>query len=245
MRRRDLIVTSMAAACGFAVAAFVIGFIVTSGDSVREQGNARIGGPFALVDDTGAAVTESTLAGRPSAIYFGYTFCPEVCPTTLLDMSRWIQKLGPDADKLNFVFVSIDPARDTSALMHTYLSSFDKHIRGFTGTAGAGRPDRPGISRLLQTDSDRRRRLRDGPFCHHLFDGGGRQACWHDRLSGRRYIGARQAEKSGGHGDTVVLKRAASPTFVDVDSFAALIERALLVVVQISHTEANSSRSNK
>ena len=135
MRRRDLIVTLMAAACGFAVAAFVIGFIVTSGNSVREQGNARIGGPFALVDDTGAAVTESTLAGRPSAIYFGYTFCPEVCPTTLLDMSRWIQKLGPDADKLNFVFVSIDPARDTPALMHTYLSSFDKHIRGFTGTA--------------------------------------------------------------------------------------------------------------
>jgi protein SCO1 len=135
MRRRDLIVTLMAAACGFAVAAFVIGFIVTSGDSVREQGNARIGGPFALVDDTGAAVTESTLAGRPSAIYFGYTFCPEVCPTTLLDMSRWIQKLGPDADKLNFVFVSIDPARDTPDLMHTYLSSFDKHIRGFTGTA--------------------------------------------------------------------------------------------------------------
>lgn len=135
MRRRHLIVTAMAAICGFAAAALVIGFIVTSGELVREQGNARIGGPFALVDDTGAAVTESTLAGRPSAIYFGYTFCPEVCPTTLLDMSRWIQKLGPDADKLNFVFVSIDPARDTPDLMHTYLSSFDKHIRGFTGTA--------------------------------------------------------------------------------------------------------------
>ena len=134
MRRRDLIVMVMAAACGFAVAVFIIVFIVTSGKSVRDQGNTRIGGPFALVDDTGAAVTESTLAGKPSAIYFGYTFCPEVCPTTLLDMSRWIQKLGPDADKLNFVFVSIDPARDTPALMHTYLSSFDKHIRGFTGT---------------------------------------------------------------------------------------------------------------
>ncbi len=134
MRRRDLVVMAMAAACGFAVAVFVIVFIVTSGESVRDPGNARIGGPFALVDDTGAAVTESTLADKPSAIYFGYTFCPEVCPTTLLDMSRWIQKLGADADKLNFVFVSIDPARDTPALMHTYLSSFDKHIRGFTGT---------------------------------------------------------------------------------------------------------------
>ena len=134
MRRRDLIVMAMAAACGFAVAVFVIVFIVTSGKSVRDPANTRIGGPFALVDDTGAAVTERTLAGKPSAIYFGYTFCPEVCPTTLLDLSRWIQKLGPDADKLNYVFVSIDPARDTSTLMHTYLSSFDKHIRGFTGT---------------------------------------------------------------------------------------------------------------
>jgi len=134
MRRRDLIVTVMAAACGFAVTIFVIVFIVTSDKSVRDPGNTRIGGPFVLVDDTGAAITESTLAGKPSAIYFGYTFCPEVCPSTLLDMSRWIQKLGPDADKLNFVFVSIDPARDTPDLMHTYLSSFDKHIRGFTGT---------------------------------------------------------------------------------------------------------------
>jgi protein SCO1/2 len=67
-------------------------------------------------------------------MYFGYTFCPEVCPTTLLDLSRWIQKLGPDADKLNYVFVTVDPQRDTPQLMHAYLSSFDKHIRGFTGT---------------------------------------------------------------------------------------------------------------
>jgi len=135
MRRRHLIVTAMAAACGFAVAVIAIVFAVTSGESVREHGQARIGGPFTLVDDTGAAVTERTLAGKPLAIYFGYTYCPEVCPTTLLDLSRWIQKLGPDADKLNYVFVSIDPARDTPALMHTYLSSFDKHIRGFTGSA--------------------------------------------------------------------------------------------------------------
>lgn len=95
---------------------------------------APIGGPFTLVDDTGATVTEKTLAGKPYAMYFGYTFCPDVCPTTLLDLSRWIKKLGPEAEKLNYVFVSIDPERDTPKLMHTYLSSFDKHIRGFTGT---------------------------------------------------------------------------------------------------------------
>ena len=93
-----------------------------------------IGGPFTLIDDTGATVTERTLAGKPYAMYFGYTYCPDVCPTTLLDLSRWIQKLGPDADKLDYVFVTVDPERDTVKLMHEYLSSFDKHIRGYTGT---------------------------------------------------------------------------------------------------------------
>ena len=100
----------------------------------RHAAMPPIGGPFTLVDDTGATVTEKTLAGKPYAMYFGYTFCPDVCPTTLLDMSRWIKKLGPDADKLNYVFVTIDPERDTAKLMHAYLSSFDKHIRGYTGT---------------------------------------------------------------------------------------------------------------
>ena len=74
------------------------------------------------------------LAGKPYTIYFGYTYCPEFCPTTLLDLSRWIKQLGPDADKLNYVFVTIDPEQDTPELMHTYLSSFDRHIRGFSGT---------------------------------------------------------------------------------------------------------------
>lgn len=123
----------LAAAAGFAFAAFLIlgiGLVVSSRQA--GQGGA-IGGPFSLVDDTGAPVTEATLAGKPSVIYFGYTFCPDVCPTTLLDLSRWIKKLGPDADKLNYVFVSIDPQRDTPKLMHDYLSSFDRHIRGFTG----------------------------------------------------------------------------------------------------------------
>jgi protein SCO1/2 len=98
------------------------------------QGKVPVGGPFTLVDDAGTPVTESALKGKPSVIYFGYTFCPDVCPTTLFDLSRWIQKLGPDADKLNYVFVTVDPQRDTSKVMHDYVSSFDKHIRGFTGT---------------------------------------------------------------------------------------------------------------
>jgi len=133
MQARQWVITAIAGVAGFAVAALAIGFVVTA----RQPGHAglaSIGGPFTLVDDSGAQVTDKTLAGKPYAIYFGYTYCPEVCPTTLFDLTRWIKKLGPDADKLNYVFVTVDPERDTPKLMHAYLSSFDKRIHGFTGT---------------------------------------------------------------------------------------------------------------
>ena len=133
-RLRDQVFTAAAGLAGFAVAVLCVLYAAPFSGARHQAKEAPIGGPFALVDDTGATVTEKTLAGKPSAIYFGYTFCPDVCPTTLLDLSRWIKKLGPEAEKLNYVFVSIDPQRDTPTLMHTYLSSFDKHIRGFTGT---------------------------------------------------------------------------------------------------------------
>jgi protein SCO1/2 len=133
MQARRWIIMAMAGVAGFAVAALAIVFAV--GVPQHAQiGVASIGGPFTLVDDTGRPVSDKTLAGKPYAIYFGYTFCPEVCPTTLFDLTRWIKKLGPDADKLNYVFVTVDPERDTPKLMHAYLASFDKHIRGFTGT---------------------------------------------------------------------------------------------------------------
>jgi protein SCO1/2 len=134
MRTQKWILTAMAGIAGFAVAAVCIVFVFAGRHDGQAGGNASIGGPFALVDDTGAPVTDKTLAGKPYAMYFGYTYCPDFCPTTLLDLSRWIKQLGPDADKLNYVFVTIDPERDTAQLMHLYLSSFDKHIRGFTGT---------------------------------------------------------------------------------------------------------------
>jgi protein SCO1/2 len=134
MDRRQIIVSALAGFAGFAAVALGTAYIVSIRQAGSSVGVASVGGPFELVDDTGVSVTERTLAGKPSAMYFGYTFCPDVCPTTLLDMSRWIKKLGPDAEKLNYVFVTVDPERDTAKLMHAYLSSFDKHIRGFTGT---------------------------------------------------------------------------------------------------------------
>jgi protein SCO1/2 len=134
MRAQQWILTAMAGVAGFAVAALCVVFVFAGRHDGQAGGAVSIGGPFALVDDTGAPVTDKTLAGKPYVMYFGYTYCPEFCPTTLLDLSRWIKQLGPDADKLNYVLVTIDPERDTPQLMHLYLSSFDKHIRGFTGT---------------------------------------------------------------------------------------------------------------
>jgi protein SCO1/2 len=120
---------------GVAVVALAITIVVAMRQTGHAEGLAAIGGPFTLVDDNGAPVTEKTLAGKPYAIYFGYTYCPEVCPTTLFDLSRWIKALGPNATKLDYVFVTVDPERDTPKHLHAYLSSFDSHIRGFTGTA--------------------------------------------------------------------------------------------------------------
>jgi protein SCO1/2 len=103
-------------------------------DAVVTTGRPEIGGPFALVNHRGERVTEATFLGKPTAYFFGFTHCPEVCPTTLFDMSRRLQELGPDADRLNVVFVSIDPERDTPDLLKTYLESFDSRIVGLTGS---------------------------------------------------------------------------------------------------------------
>jgi protein SCO1/2 len=100
-----------------------------------QSGATKIGGPFTLVDDTGARVTEADLKAKPTVMYFGYTFCPEVCPTTLTDLAQWMQMIGRDADRLNYVFVTVDPERDTPKVMHDYVSAFDPRIRGLTGTS--------------------------------------------------------------------------------------------------------------
>jgi protein SCO1 len=133
MPKRQIFLLTLAAIAGFSGMVLCIAFLESTGP-VKDTSPGAIGGPFSLVNDTGVPVTESVLAGKPYTIYFGYTYCPEICPTTLLDLSRWIKEFGTDADKLNYVFVTVDPERDTSQLMHAYLSSFDKRIRGFTGT---------------------------------------------------------------------------------------------------------------
>jgi protein SCO1 len=94
---------------------------------------APIGGAFELTDQDGRRVTEKDLVGKPIVIFFGFTYCPDICPSTLLELSNWLKALDTDADNLNVVFISVDSERDTPEQLKLYLSSFDPHIRGFTG----------------------------------------------------------------------------------------------------------------
>ncbi len=94
---------------------------------------AAIGGPFQLTDQAGQTVTDQNLKGHPTLIFFGFTHCPDVCPTSLFEISEVLKAMGKDADRVNAYFVSVDPERDTAAAMKDYLSSFDPHLKGLTG----------------------------------------------------------------------------------------------------------------
>ena len=96
-----------------------------------------IGRPFSLVDQKGRRVSDRDLRGKPSLIAFGFTTCPDVCPTTLTHMTNWLKALGPAGDRINAVYVTVDPERDTPQQLRAYLSAFDPRIRGLTGSAPA------------------------------------------------------------------------------------------------------------
>lgn len=98
---------------------------------------SAIGGPFSLVDQTGKPVTEAALKGKPSLMFFGFTHCPDICPTALFDMTQVYKALGRDGDKVQAYFVSVDPERDTPEILKEYLSSFDPRLRGLTGDPAA------------------------------------------------------------------------------------------------------------
>ena len=91
------------------------------------------GGPFRLVDTKGRTVTDATLRGKPYAIFFGFTRCPDVCPTTMNRMALLHEKLGPVAGKMNIVFVSVDPEHDKREDIASFLSMFDAPVIGLTG----------------------------------------------------------------------------------------------------------------
>ena len=105
-----------------------------SSPRVVSSGTAAIGGPFQLVSTNGHNVTDQSYRGKWLLIFFGYTNCPDACPTALNDISVALEKLGSDAAKLQPLFITVDPARDTREVMSDYLKSFDSRIVGLTGS---------------------------------------------------------------------------------------------------------------
>jgi protein SCO1/2 len=112
------------------------GLAVKRGLLGPHQQTAAIGGPFHLVDQAGRPTDEGALKGKWSAVFFGYTFCPEACPTTLLALGQTEKQLGPKANDFQTVFISVDPDRDTPKVMANYLSntSFPRRTLGLTGS---------------------------------------------------------------------------------------------------------------
>jgi len=129
-------------AIGFASAAIFLGWWQVDGPGrytelnggVVTPGAPQIGGPFTLVTHKGKTVTEKDFLGRPLLIFFGFTHCPDVCPTTLFETTNRLRQLGADADRLQVLFITADPERDTPAQLALYLEAFDSRILGLSGS---------------------------------------------------------------------------------------------------------------
>ena len=104
---------------------------VLPGETTRPS---SVGGPFRLLDHNGGGVTEANFKGRPFLVFFGFTHCPDICPTALFEMSEVLKRLGSDADKTAALFISVDPERDTPEKLKDYVSSFHPRVFGLTGT---------------------------------------------------------------------------------------------------------------
>jgi protein SCO1 len=128
MNRVALLVTLAAAACSAPAA-------------TPPLAGAKIGGPFTLTDQNGAAVTERSFPGHYRIMYFGYTFCPDVCPTDVANLARGLKAFAKvdqaRAGRVKLIFVSVDPARDTPAVLKSFTAAFDPKMVGLTGSLKA------------------------------------------------------------------------------------------------------------
>lgn len=112
--------------------AVVMGVIAFQWYQMRYASKAY-GAPFTLVDQKGQPITEAAFRGQPSAVFFGFTHCPEVCPTTLFEMDGWLKQLGDEGKDIRAYFVSVDPERDTPEIMDRYVGNVSDRIIGITG----------------------------------------------------------------------------------------------------------------
>ena len=135
--RRDR--AALALACGSIAAilacASLFVWLAVPGAAMRRPAET-IGGPFTLTDDRGRPVTEHSFPGKYLVVYFGYTMCPDICPATLNTLAASLDRLGRKADRIQPLFVTIDPAHDTPAALHRYMGAFSTRFLGLSGTDG-------------------------------------------------------------------------------------------------------------
>jgi len=108
--------------------------IIGAAPAGAERARVTVGGPFVLTAADGTTVTDETYRGKWLLLFFGYTFCPDVCPTTLNEIALALEALGPGAARLQPIFITVDPARDTPEVMGKYTAAFDSRIVGLTGS---------------------------------------------------------------------------------------------------------------
>ena len=137
LRTARILVAAGAFVAGLVLCLAVV-LLVTGREGVPNMPQvAAIGGPFSLTDQNGRTVTEQDLKGKPFLVFFGYTNCPDFCPTTMFEISEVLKNLGPAADGTRALFITVDPERDTPAALKDYVSSFDPHIIALTGEPDA------------------------------------------------------------------------------------------------------------
>jgi len=139
MRLRAIVLAVLGLLAGMSAAIVILPEarrkLLPAGERIATIGKAQIGGPFSLVDHTGRAVTEQDFRGRYMLIYFGFTHCPDICPTSLQVMSAALDKIGPLADRVAPLLITLDAERDTPAQLALYVKSFHPRLVGLTGSA--------------------------------------------------------------------------------------------------------------
>lgn len=144
MNRRLILPLVVFLAGALALAAAAIVTFAPGRQGQSGTGTASVGGPFTLTTQEGKTLTDQDLRGAPFLVFFGFTHCPDICPTKLFEISEVLRAAGPKGEKLRALFVTVDPERDTPETMKSYLGSFDPRIIGLSG-------DRPAIDAMIKT----------------------------------------------------------------------------------------------
>ena len=200
-RRPELVRPSALGPLILASVLFAFALIMSEPPARATESGVTIGGPFTLSTPDGTTVTDQTYRGKWLLVYFGYTFCPNSCPTTLLEVATALKKLGPHAPQVQPLFITVDPERDTPKVMQQYTASFDPRIVGLTGTQQqiAAAAQEYGVYYAAPPEWTRCRRLRHGPQYISLRYGSSRQIrpCLrhqHIRRSDRRRVARTHAQ---------------------------------------------------